>query len=282
MDKLLIVDGHNLLFQMFYGMPSRIIGKDGKPIQGVLGFVGALLKIIKMTEPSHVVVLFDGEHENPRSDLNPDYKKNRIDYTFVEEADNPFSQLEHIYRALELLNISYFEEDKYEVDDIIASYAYRYGGQAEIIISSFDSDYFQLINDNVSVLRYRGKNTVICDKSYVLERFGILPELYADFKSLTGDCTDNLKGADAIGNKTAMKLINEFGDIGQIISSSAQITSERVRNSIINNEQRIKNNFELIKLKDVKKIPFTLEELNYKYNGLTTNNVLEKLGLIIK
>ncbi|MDE7438896.1 MAG: flap endonuclease [Clostridia bacterium] len=281
MDKLLIVDGHNLLFQMFYGMPSRIIDKDGKPIQGVLGFVGALLKIIKMAEPSHVVVLFDGEHENLRSALNPEYKSNRPDYSEVDEVDNPFSQLDYIYRSLEVLNIAYFEEDKYEVDDIIASYAYRYGGQARIVISSFDSDYFQLINKNVSVLRYRGKNTVICDEAYILERFGILPEFYADFKSLTGDTSDNIKGAEMIGNKTAMKLINEFGNIEKIISHSDQIASERVRNSIINNEQRIKNNFQLIKLIDIGKIPFDFDELAYTYNGLTTNQVLMGIGLII-
>ena len=67
MDKLLIVDGHNLLFQMFYGMPSRIINGQGKAINGVLGFVGALLKIIKIVSPTHIIVLFDGEHENSRT-----------------------------------------------------------------------------------------------------------------------------------------------------------------------------------------------------------------------
>ena len=282
MDKLLIVDGHNLLFQMFYGMPARIIGKNGKPIQGVLGFVGALLKIIKMVKPSHVVVLFDGEHENLRAELNSDYKKNRVDYTDVEESENPFSQLNYIYQSLRIMNIAYFEEDKYEVDDVIASYAYQYGKQTEIIISSFDSDYFQLVDDNVSILRYRGKNTVICNKNYIVEKLGILPEFYADFKSLTGDSADNIKGAEAIGNKTAMKLINEFGGIEQIILNAAQISNERIKNSIKNNAQRIRNNFQLIKLKDIQKIPFSLNELKYIDNGLTTNNVLTELGLIIK
>ena len=64
MDKLLIIDGSNLLFQMFFGMPARIVNKQGKSIQGVLGFVGALLKIIRRVEPSHVIVVFDGEHKN--------------------------------------------------------------------------------------------------------------------------------------------------------------------------------------------------------------------------
>lgn len=282
MDKLLIVDGHNLLFQMFYGMPARIVSKDGKPIHGVVGFVGALLKIIKMTSPTHLVVLFDGEHENFRAALNPDYKKNRIDYSDVEERDNPFSQLPYIYQALETLKIAYFEENEYEVDDVIASYVHKYIEQAEIIISSFDSDYFQLVNDNVSVLRYRGKNTTICDKAYILDRYGILPEFYADFKSLTGDASDNIKGAEAIGNKTAMKLICEFGGIEELISNSARISRERIRNSVIKNERRIRSNYQLIKLKDIGKIPFLLNDLGYSDCNLTTNGVLDRIGLTIK
>ena len=93
MNRLLIVDGHNLLFQMFFGMPARIVNEQGKAIQGTLGFVGALLKIIRMVEPTHITVLFDGEHDNGRSSLNPDYKANRIDYSEISEEENPFSQL---------------------------------------------------------------------------------------------------------------------------------------------------------------------------------------------
>ena len=77
MDKLLIVDGMNLLFQMFYGMPSRIVNSRGKPVQGTVGFVGALLKMLRLTGPTHAVVLFDGETWNERRELDPQYKANR-------------------------------------------------------------------------------------------------------------------------------------------------------------------------------------------------------------
>lgn len=89
-NKLLIIDGSNLLFQRFFGMPTRIINKDGKAIQGTLGFVGALLKIIRMTEPTHIVVLFAGEHENDRAELESDYKANRVDYSETPEDETPF------------------------------------------------------------------------------------------------------------------------------------------------------------------------------------------------
>ena len=86
MDRLLIVDGSNLLFQMFFGMPARIVNEQGKAIQGTLGFVGALLKIIRMSNPTHIVALFDGEHENSRTALDADYKANRADYSKVLEV----------------------------------------------------------------------------------------------------------------------------------------------------------------------------------------------------
>ena len=162
MDKLLLVDGSNLLFQMFFGMPARIVNQSGKAIHGTMGFVGALLKIIRMTEPTHIAVLFDGEHENARAALNTDYKANRIDYSEMPESENPFSQLSDIYSALDYLKIRHAETTVCETDDWIAAYALAYGKEAQIVISSFDSDYFQLLSENVSVLRYRGVKTVVC------------------------------------------------------------------------------------------------------------------------
>lgn len=175
MKKLLLVDGSNLLFQMFYGMPTRIVNSQGKAIQGTLGFVGALLKIIKMSRPTHLVVLFDDEHENSRSKLNPEYKSNRIDYSQVTEEENPFSQLQDIYAALDYMKIKHTESAEAETDDVIASYVYTYGHEQKVVIASFDSDFFQLISKNVSVLRYRGDKTYICDTGFVKEKYNICP-----------------------------------------------------------------------------------------------------------
>ena len=120
MRKLLIVDGSNLLFQMFYGMPARITNREGRAIQGTLGFVGALLKIIRMTRPTHLAVLFDGECANARTELDGDYKGNRPDYSQIEEEDTPFSQLPDVYAALDYLGICHRETDCCEADDWIA------------------------------------------------------------------------------------------------------------------------------------------------------------------
>lgn len=279
MSKLLIIDGSNLLFQMFYGMPSRIINKDGKAIHGTLGFVGALLKIIRLTEPSHLVVLFDGEHENDRTELNAEYKANRIDYSAASEEDNPFSQLQDVYAALDFMRIRHTETAELETDDVIASYAIKHGTKMQIVIASFDSDFFQLINDNVTVLRYRGDKTVICGSEYIQDKLGISPDRYADYKSLTGDSADNIKGADKVGPKNAAQLIGQFGTLDNILQNAEQILKLSIRESIIKNTERLKVNVRLIKLDDRAPLPFAIDELQYKYDGITTNEVLSGIGL---
>lgn len=279
MNRFLIVDGSNLLFQMFFGMPARIVNKQGKAIQGTLGFVGALLKIICKVEPTHIVVLFDGEHENQRAVLNPDYKANRVDYSEVSEDENPYSQLKDVYDALDFIGIKHAETTVCETDDMIAGYALAYGQEAEIIISSFDSDFFQLISDKVSVLRYRGKNTAICTPEYIWERFGITPEQYADFKSLTGDTADNIKGADKVGPKTAALLLNEFRTLENLLANAESIRKPSVRESVIKNTEKLKTNYKIIKLDNTAALPFELHELGYCYTKITTKEVLRGIGL---
>lgn len=278
MKKVLLVDGCNLLFQMFFGMPARIVNEQGKAIQGTLGFIGALLKIIRRTKPTHVAVLFDGESHNPRVDVDADYKANREDYGKVEEEENPFSQLPDIYAALDYLKICHAETTDCEADDWMAGYVKKYA-DAEIVISSFDSDFFQLISDRVTILRYRGENSVLCDVTYLRDKFGIMPESYADFKSLTGDTADNIKGADKVGPKTAAMLVNEFGGLEEIIGRAEEIKKPLIRESVKRNAERLRKNYRLIKLDGVDDLPFALDEMEWLDSGVTTNEVLKGIGL---
>ena len=162
---------------------------------------------------------------------------------------------------------------------MIAAYALKCGIDNEIIISSFDSDFFQLINENVKVLRYRGDNTVVFDIDIFKEKFGILSTYYADYKSLTGDTADNIKGADKIGPKTAAALVNEFGNLENIIANADKIAKPSIKESVINNTERLRLNYKLIKLSDCADLPFKLEEITYNYNGITTNEVLKGIGI---
>lgn len=279
MAKLLLIDGSNLLFQMFYGMPARILNAEGKAIQGTLGFVGALLKIVRRIQPTHVAVLFDGECDNGRTALDENYKANREDFSQMAEEDTPFSQLPDVYRSLDFLKICHRETIDCEVDDWMAAYCRQYGGEMEIVIASQDSDFFQLISENVTILRYRGENSVLCDEAYIWEKLGIAPNRYADFKSLTGDTADNIRGADKVGPKTAAQLVQTFGDLESIIARAEEITKPSIRKSILLNGERLRRNYQLIRLAGEAAVPFPPEKLHFEYNGVTTTQVLAAIGL---
>ncbi len=279
--RWLLVDGSNLLFQMFYGMPSRIVGRTGRPIHGTLGFCGALLKILRTVSPTHVLVLFDGEHENERRALYAEYKANRPDFGALPEEETPFSQLPDICAALELCHILHGEAAYMEADDLIASYTVRCKARSEVVICSMDSDFFQLIDDRVSVFRYRGDKSILCTSTYVTEKFGILPNQYADWKSLVGDHSDHIKGVPGIGPKTAARLLSTYGDLIGILESIPSVTPLSIRHSLEENTETLLTNRKLIGLDTCLALPFPPEECTFTpVTDLTTRILLGQLGLI--
>ena len=279
MEKLLIVDGSNLLFQMFYGMPARIVNTAGKPIQGTLGFVGALLKILRLAQPTHAAVVFDSECANPRRELDPDYKANREDLSALPEEDTPFSQLPDVFAALDYLCIPHKETTNCEADDWMARFARQCGADREVVIASQDSDLFQLIDENVKILRYRGDKTVICDETYIIEKLGVTPGQYAAFKALTGDSSDNIPGIPKIGPKTAAALINRFGSLEAILDGAEQIEKPSIRTSVQQHRQRALQNYRLVRLDGEGDLPFSMEEMIWQDRGVTTGQVLQAIGV---
>jgi 5'-3' exonuclease len=281
MDKLLIIDGHNLLFQMFFGMPSRIFNHENKPIHATIGFVGGLMKIIRQIRPTHIFVIFDGEAGGDRNEINPDYKANRIDYTDVAEEENPFAQLPDIYRALDHMNIRHSESVLVEADDVIAAYAMRFGGGTEIVISSNDNDFIQLVNANVSTFVYRGDSSVLYDEAAVRLKYGIDPSFHADYKCLIGDQSDNIKGVLKIGPKTAARLINQFGGVEEILAHADEITPLSIREAILQNIDKLHENMSLVKLGSGAPLPFEMPDLKWEYDAkeLSSRDVLKAIGV---
>lgn len=279
MTHFLIVDGSNLLFQMFYGMPSRIVNAQGRPIQGTLGFVGALLKILRLVGPTHVAVVFDGEHPNPRSGLDPHYKANREDLSLLPEEDTPFFQLPDVYAALDILGICHRETEVCEADDWIAGYALGLKEGQRLTIVSQDSDFFQLISPRVQVLRYRGDSTLICTEDYIRTKFGVEPGQYADWKALVGDNADNIRGADKIGPKTAAALLGQFGSLEEMLAHTDQVKRPSVRASLENSRRRLAVNRQLITLTPRDDLPFSPADMAYTPTDLTTTQVLREIGL---
>ena len=150
MKKIVLVDGHNLLFRMFYGIPSSIKNSNGKEIKGLVGFIGGIKRITSELNPYSLVVVFDSQTS----------KNNRIDYTDIPDNNNPFSQLFMINNALDLLKIIYLEVENYEADDYISSIIYNNNGYQYIIFST-DSDFIQLINNYTFLYITRGKKSIL-------------------------------------------------------------------------------------------------------------------------
>ena len=144
---------------------------------------------------------------------------------------------------------------------------------------SQDSDFFQLISENVTVLRYRGDKSVLCTPDYIRQTLGIDPGQYAAYKSLTGDTSDNIRGVDKVGPKTAAALINQFGCLDDMIARAETIQKPSIRKSVMEQSDRILNNYALIHLAGCADLPFPLNDLSFSDSGLTTTQVLQNIGL---
>ena len=258
--KILLVDGHNLFFRAFYGIPARIPGRDGRPIHGVVGFIGMLLKTLARFEPTHLIVIFDHESGSFRDEIDGNYKKQIVERPDRTEED-PFCQLELIYRALDHIGWRYSETPGLEADDLIAAYVRRYESEAEAIILSSDSDLLQLVKPGVSVFSPAGKNSILYGPVEVEAKFGVKPKFLPDLKALTGDKTDNLSGVPGIGTKRASELIRNFGGVSEIFAGLDAIKSRTIAESLLTHRERVFHNLSMIRLDHEAALPFELSEL---------------------
>jgi DNA polymerase-1 len=261
LNRLLLFDGHNLLCQAFYGIPERLL-PDGRPIQGVVGFLGIMIKVIKTVEPTHILVVFDPEETAARTLLYENYKGNRRDLSNAPARENPFSQLAGIKIALEKLDIKYLEQPGHEADDMIASLAANTDG--EVIIVSTDTDFLQLVNGRIKVFRYQGKKSALFSEAAVQEKYGVHPSRFIEYKALVGDKTDNIMGIKGIGLKTAIKVLN----------SQRTLTAE---------EQEIfQRNCDIIALDTGVKCPLSFNQLsfNWEFVGLNLGEFLKTIRII--
>ncbi len=206
----LLVDGHNLLYASFFGMPDRIRAPDGRPVHGTYGFLASLLAMIRGFAPAAVVVCFDSEQPNYRHGMSSAYKANRAP---VDPERNPFSQYGDIRRGLDLLGIRWWEHDGVEADDLIGSIAAAVARTSRVVICSMDQDMLQLVGQNVRVFAWGRGAAREYDAAAVLARYGVRPDQFVDYRALVGDASDNIAGVRGVGARTAQKLLSAFGSI---------------------------------------------------------------------
>lgn len=266
MEKLMIVDGHNMLFRMFYGIPSPIKNKHGKDIRSVIGFVGSILKLTNLFSIDKLMVIFDSETSTlGRINEFSDYKKNRIDYSLVSDEKNPFTQLDDIYKALTFMEVNYVEVKEYEADDYISSICKHIKCRYNITIVSTDSDFYQLVDDQISIYNPRGKSGILYDKEKVFEKLGVYPNQIVDYKVLVGDSSDNISGVKSIGPKRAIEIL-KCGTIDEIINGD-KATDKKYYDKIIKSKNIINRNKKLITMFSDIDVIFSEKNINYKFNA---------------
>lgn len=276
MKKVVLIDGHNLLFRMFYGIPAPIKNSKGKDIRGLIGFIGSLKKIADEFKPYSLYVIFDSEtSRNSNSLIDQEYKANRIDYSIIPEEENPFSQLPLIKKALKYLNIAYLEVENNEADDFIASIVSKNMNEYQYIIVSTDSDFIQLISDNVFLYVSRGKKSILYNKDEVIKKYNITPEKFAIFKSLVGDKSDNIRGISGIGNITAAKIL-KYNSIQEFIENNP---NSKFSNILISSKELIIKNQKLIELnKFINTSKIIFDELSKVIYTSKTYEIIENIG----
>ena len=230
-DHVYLIDGSGYIFRAYHALPPLTRPSDGLPVGAVHGFCGMLWKLLRETgelsPPTHMAVIFDYSARTFRNEMFDGYKAHRPD---VPEDLVP--QFPLIRDAVKAFNVSCLEQQGYEADDLIATYACQaVDAGADVTIVSSDKDLMQLIQPGIRMYDTM-KNKVIAEAE-VEERFGVPPAKVIEVQALIGDSTDNVPGVPGIGVKTAALLINEFGDLETLLSRAAEIKQQKRRENLI-------------------------------------------------
>lgn len=278
-DSFVIVDGSSYLFRAFYALPP-LTNKQGQPTGAIYGVVNMLRNLQDQYKTSRFIVVFDSKGKNFRHEIFSEYKANRTE--MPEELALQIQPLHSIIKAMGLPLLSIVGV---EADDIIGTLAYQ-AKQANLftIISTGDKDMAQLVDDKTILVNTM--NNTIMDTAGVKEKFQVPPERIVDYLSLVGDTVDNIPGVPKVGPKTAVKWLNTYDNLDEIIANAEKITGkvgENLRASIADiplykQLTTIKTDVELgVLAKDIKINSADLKSLKKLYQELEFNKWLQEL-----
>ena len=250
-DHLILVDGSGFIFRAYFQAANRDskynFRSDGTPTGAVNMFCAMLhaeMGLASSRGPTHFAVIFDHSSDSFRNEIYPEYKANRN-----EPPEDLVPQFPLIREATRAFGLPCVEQERYEADDLIATYARqaREAG-AEVTIISSDKDLMQLVGPAVRLRDPMKKVDISADE--VREKFGVGPELMIDLQALAGDSTDNVPGAPGIGVKTAAQLLGEFGDLDTLLARAGDIKQPKRRQVLTEKADQIRLSRRLVRLED--------------------------------
>ena len=264
-NNLILIDGSGYIFRAFYGLPS-MTNENGVPVNAVFGFTKMLLKLIDDFKPIYVAVIFDVARKTFRNDLYDLYKANRSD-----PPEELIPQFSIIRDATNAIGLPVVEMEGFEADDLIATYSnIAQKTNKKVIIISSDKDLMQLVDDN-TILFDPMKQYWINDEQ-VFEKFGVYPNRVIDVQSLAGDSSDNIPGVPGIGIKTAAELINQYGDLEQLLTKASEIKQNKRRENLIEYADQARLSRSLVTLK--KDVPVKSKIDEFKIESVLELNKL--------
>jgi len=254
--KVMALDGNSLVYRAFFALPDTMATAGGEVTNAVFGFCSMFLTLVKDHNPDAVVVVFDRKEKTFRHEAAPEYKAQR-----EKQPDSLYAQLDVVRtQLLPAAGVATLDIAGFEGDDIIATIAAAVGQQDELIIVTGDRDAYQLVSDpNVRVLyNKRGvSDYALYDEAGIKERTGVTPAQYPDYAALRGDPSDNLHGVPGVGEKTAAKLINQYGNL-QAVFDAADDQTPKLRASLHEARDRVIRNAGLMLLR--RDVPVDLQQ----------------------
>lgn len=258
MKKLFIVDASAYIHRAYHAI-RPLTTSQGVPTNAVYGFIKLLNKIKKEKNPDYIAVCFDYPSKNFRHTLSPIYKANR------KEIDEDLKKQMPIAReAVKAMQLCSLEKEGFEADDIIATVAKKAEEQnIKAIIVTGDKDMFQMVNENINI--WNEAKNIMYDNQKVYEKYGIYPDKIVDMLALMGDACDNVIGAAGVGEKTAIKLIQTYGSLEDIIKNADNIKG-KLSQSIKDSTENLVLAKKLVKLETNVPLEVSLEDMKFHDN----------------
>ncbi|MCX5885676.1 MAG: DNA polymerase I [Proteobacteria bacterium] len=277
--KLFLIDGSSYIYRAYFALPY-LSNSAGMPTNAIYGFTQMLIRVVKDHKPAYLAMVLDAPGPTFRHEVYEAYKANRPS---MPEELTP--QIPYIKEITKGFRIPILEKQGYEADDIIGTMVEKCKNDADIIIVSGDKDMMQLVSEGVTVLDTMKDK--VCDQAEVGRRFEVNPSQLIDVFGLSGDTSDNVPGVPGIGEKTAVKLIKEFGSIDALFKNVDKVAGEKLRENLKKYQQQALLSKELVRIRtdvplfinlpDVRLIPADNERLKELFKELEFNKFVREL-----
>src|SRR5580765_2387739 len=254
-ERLMLLDGFGLVYRGYFALPPLTTSK-GDLVNGAFGFASIVLRGLQDLQPDYLAVSFDLPGPTFRHEMYVEYKANRV--RMPDDLRDQFPKVREIVKAL---RIPVYEMAGYEADDVIGTITRQLDARADLetIIVTVDLDMLQLVTPRVRLMTTRSgvENTVMYDVEKIDERFGLRPDQMVDYKALKGDPTDNIPGVPGVGEKTAAKLIRDFGDLDSLLARLDEVTPAKLADKLREHVDQIRMGRELSRI--VRDLPIQID-----------------------